>query len=135
MGGADTSLFCARLTAQAEQQRGGGCSPGSVSVQDRPSNYRVSIIRDIASTKLRVLGYVRVSQTNGREGDRFISPSEQRQAIERFVASRRHELVDVLVDLDESGATFERPMFKEALARLDASEADGLCPARLPLDA
>jgi DNA invertase Pin-like site-specific DNA recombinase len=78
-----------------------------------------------------VLGYVRVSQVNGREGERFISPGEQRQAIERFVQARGHELVDVLIDLDESGGTFKRPMFERALERLADGEADGIAVAKL----
>jgi DNA invertase Pin-like site-specific DNA recombinase len=78
-----------------------------------------------------VLGYVRVSQVNGRGGESFISPGEQRKAIERFVGARGHELVDVLTDLDESGSTFKRPMFEQALERLDAGEADGIAVAKL----
>jgi DNA invertase Pin-like site-specific DNA recombinase len=68
---------------------------------------------------------------NGREGARFISPGEQGKAIQRFVQARGHDLVDVLTDLDESGATFKRPMFAEALERLAAGDADGICVAKL----
>ena len=80
---------------------------------------------------LRVLGYVRVSQTNGRSGESFISPGEQRKAIEQFVGARGHQLVEVLTDLDESGSTFKRPMFEQALERLAGGEADGIAVAKL----
>lgn len=79
---------------------------------------------------LRILGYVRVSQRNRREGDRFISPSEQRKTIKQFVDGRGHELVDVLTDIDESGSTFARPMFEQVMERLAGGEADGICVAK-----
>jgi DNA invertase Pin-like site-specific DNA recombinase len=80
---------------------------------------------------MRVIGYVRVSDVNGRAGDRFISPDVQREAIERFVQGKRHELVDVVVELDVSGGTLARPGLDEALARLEAGEADAIAVAYL----
>ena len=80
---------------------------------------------------LRVVGYVRVSQTNGRSGERFISPKSQKEAIAAFVAGRGHKLIMVLEDLDESGGTLDRPHLQQALTMLEAGEADAICVARL----
>jgi site-specific DNA recombinase len=80
---------------------------------------------------LRVVGYVRVSQTNGRAGERFISPKVQREALSGFVTGRGHQLVTVETDLDESGGTLQRPGLQRALAMLDAGDADAICVARL----
>jgi DNA invertase Pin-like site-specific DNA recombinase len=55
----------------------------------------------------------------------------QRETIERFVQGKRHELVDVVVDLDESGGTLNRPGLDEVLARLEAGEADAIAVAYL----
>src|SRR6476646_2713664 len=80
---------------------------------------------------MRVIGYVRVSDVDGRNGDRFISPDVQRQAIQRFVRGKRHKLVDVVVELDESGGTLNRPGLDEVLQRLEAGEADAIAVAYL----
>jgi DNA invertase Pin-like site-specific DNA recombinase len=80
---------------------------------------------------MRVIGYVRVSDVDGRDGDRFISPDVQREAIARFVGGKRHELVDVAVELDESGGSLNRPKLAEVLERLEAGEADAICVAYL----
>lgn len=80
---------------------------------------------------MRVVGYVRVSDTKEREGERFISPDEQRKTIERFVAGKGHELVDVVEDLDASGGTLERSGLNDVLERLDGGEADAIAVAYL----
>jgi site-specific DNA recombinase len=80
---------------------------------------------------MRVIGYVRVSDVGDREGERFISPSEQRATIERFVAAKRHELVDVVEDMNESGRTLDRPGLSDALRRLEEGEADAIAVAYL----
>jgi DNA invertase Pin-like site-specific DNA recombinase len=80
---------------------------------------------------MRVIGYVRVSDVDGRNGVRFISPDVQRQAIERFVNGKRHELVDVVLELDESGGTLNRPGLDEVLERLETGEADAIAVAYL----
>jgi DNA invertase Pin-like site-specific DNA recombinase len=80
---------------------------------------------------LRILGYGRVSQVNGRGGASFIAPETYRETIESFVAQRRHELVETVIELDESGGTLDRPRFQELLARLENDEADGLCVPNL----
>ena len=78
-----------------------------------------------------MLGYVRVSDVDGRRGDRFISPDVQREAIERFVNGKRYELIDVVLELDESGGTVARPGLERVLERIEAGEADALAVAYL----
>jgi DNA invertase Pin-like site-specific DNA recombinase len=85
----------------------------------------------MSKRKLRVVGYVRVSQVNGRTGERFISPKVQRETIAGFVGGRGHELVTVETDLDESGGSLDRPGLQRVLAILEAGEADAICVARL----
>jgi DNA invertase Pin-like site-specific DNA recombinase len=81
---------------------------------------------------LRILGYGRVSQKNGRGGESFIAPETYRESIESFVAQRGHELIEEpVIELDESGGTLDRPRFQELLARLESGEADGLCVPNL----
>jgi site-specific DNA recombinase len=72
-----------------------------------------------------------VSRVGGREGDSFISPRVQRETVDRLLAAHGHELVDWLEDLDESGGKWERPRFQEALARVEAGEANGIAVAKL----
>src|SRR4051794_28797095 len=80
---------------------------------------------------MNVIGYVRVSDVDGRSGDRFISPQVQREAISRFVQGKRHQLVDVVVELDESGGSLSRPGLQQVLARIEAGEGDALAVAYL----
>jgi DNA invertase Pin-like site-specific DNA recombinase len=80
---------------------------------------------------VKVIGYVRVSDVDGRNGERFISPDVQRETITRFVGGKRHELVDVVVELDESGGRLDRPGLEAVLRRLEAGEADAICVAYL----
>jgi hypothetical protein len=47
---------------------------------------------------------VRVSRTGGREGESFVSPAEQRTRIEVACERDGLELVDVVQELDVSGA-------------------------------
>jgi DNA invertase Pin-like site-specific DNA recombinase len=80
---------------------------------------------------MKIIGYIRVSDTGEREGERFIAPAEQRDAIERFIGGKRHELVDVVEDMNESGGSLDRPGLTQALERLHAGEADGIAVAYL----
>ncbi len=75
---------------------------------------------------MRVIGYVRVSDVADRAGERFIAVPEQREAIERFVAGKGYELVDIVEDLNESGGTLTRPGLIEVLERLDRGEANAI---------
>ncbi len=76
-----------------------------------------------SSTPDRLLGYARVSQVAGREGDSYGSPDVQRQAIEaRGVAPE-----DVLVEEDVSGklAADDRGL-GDLLAQVEAGQAAGI---------
>ncbi len=53
----------------------------------------------------RAVGIVRVSQVKGREGESFASPAEQRERIEGACERDGLALVNVLDELDVSGAT------------------------------
>jgi DNA invertase Pin-like site-specific DNA recombinase len=74
-------------------------------------------------------GYIRVSRVNGREGERFASPSEQRAAINRWATARGHRVDAWHEDLDESGGTADRPGLQAALARIERGDTDGLVGA------
>ncbi len=52
---------------------------------------------------MRYDGYIRVSDTKGRSGDRFLSPEIQRDTIERLAAAKGVELGEVVQELDVSG--------------------------------
>ena len=51
------------------------------------------------------IGIVRVSQTKGREGDSFASPSQQRERIEATCERDGLKLLEIREDLDVSGGT------------------------------
>jgi DNA invertase Pin-like site-specific DNA recombinase len=74
----------------------------------------------------RAVGVVRVSHVGGRNGERFVSPSEQRERIESACARDGLELLDVLDELDVSGgaALARRPGLSRAVALVEAGEAD-----------
>jgi len=60
-----------------------------------------------------------------------VSLSAQRTAITEACEQRGWELVDVVEDEDQSGATMKRPGVRRVVARLDADEADVLVVAKL----
>lgn len=80
---------------------------------------------------MRLVGYVRVSQVRGREGESFISPDVQRERIVGMAKAGGHTVIDWIEDLDEPGSKYARPGFQRALAMVEAHEADGVCVARL----
>src|SRR4051812_33656212 len=80
---------------------------------------------------MRVLGYVRVSQVRGRKGDSFISPSVQREHIERWAGANGAEVVEVLEELDESGGRRDRPKLLRCVEAIESGEADGMVVAKL----
>lgn len=71
-------------------------------------------------------GYIRVSRVGGREGDSYISPTVQREAIERWAAHKGVQIVAWHVDEDQSGGTQDRPGLREAMRRVEAHETDGI---------
>jgi site-specific DNA recombinase len=71
-------------------------------------------------------GYVRVSRIGGREGEGYISPDVQREAIESYADELGGEVVAWHDDQDFSGGNAERPAFQAVLERLHSGETDGI---------
>lgn len=80
---------------------------------------------------MRLVGYIRVSRVGGREGDHFISPAVQRERVAQLAGAHGHTITEWIEDLDQSGATLQRPGMKRALELIQTGEADGLAVARL----
>ena len=76
-------------------------------------------------------GYVRVSQVRDREGETFISPDVQRNQITRWADAHGHELGEVFIELDESGARADRPLLLRAIERVEIGDSEGLVVAKL----
>jgi DNA invertase Pin-like site-specific DNA recombinase len=78
-----------------------------------------------------VVGYVRVSQVAGREGESFISPVEQRRAIEGWASLHGREVVAIFEDLDQSGKLRHRPGLDAAMDAVTSGQAQGIVVAKL----
>jgi site-specific DNA recombinase len=76
-------------------------------------------------------GYIRVSRLGGRSGDSFISVDQQRDAIEAYAKANGLMVGEWFEDLDESGATLDRPGLQKALARARERESGGFVAAKL----
>lgn len=76
-------------------------------------------------------GYIRVSRVAGREGDRFLSPTLQRERIDGWCATHGHVLADIREDLDVSGGRADRDQLLELIAAVEAGELDGVVVATL----
>jgi len=76
-------------------------------------------------------GYVRVSRRLGREGPGYLSPTIQKEAIQRWADYRGVEIAAWHVDEDESGGTQDRPGLRACMARIEAGETDGIACWRL----
>ena len=76
-------------------------------------------------------GYIRVSRVGGRTGESFISPAEQRAAIEEWAKRTKTEILDWHEDLDYSGGTLNRPGFQTALERCRTHLTGGIVAAKL----
>jgi DNA invertase Pin-like site-specific DNA recombinase len=70
-------------------------------------------------------GYVRVSRVAGREGDSYISPSVQRESIEKWASYKGVTIAAWHIDEDWSGGTHERPGLEAAVERAVSGEVDG----------
>jgi site-specific DNA recombinase len=72
-------------------------------------------------------GYIRVSDVAGRNGESFISPSVQRDTIQRLAASKGLKLGEIVEELDVSGG---KSIDERALGRLvravEAKESEGI---------
>lgn len=80
---------------------------------------------------MRLDGYIRVSRVGGREGEGYISPDVQREAIERYAQEVGGTIVAWADDQDYSGGTTDRPAFQRILERIRAGETDGLVVMRI----
>lgn len=76
-------------------------------------------------------GYIRVSRVGGREGEGYISPDLQRQAITAYAAEMGGEISRWFVDEDFSGGTLDRPAFQSALSEIRAGDLDGIVVMRI----
>lgn len=79
----------------------------------------------------RMDGYVRVSRRMGREGAGYLSPTIQRDAIQRWATYRGVEITEWHVDEDESGGTQQRPGIRAAMSRVEAGDTQGIACWRL----
>jgi site-specific DNA recombinase len=84
-----------------------------------------------ASVARRAIGIVRVSRVNGREGESFASPDEQRQRIEQACERDGLRLLDVLDEMDVSGGTAlqDRAGLRGAIEAIENGRADVLISA------
>lgn len=80
---------------------------------------------------MRLDAYIRVSRVAGREGPGFISPTVQREQIDRWATFRGAEIATVHTDLDVSGAAARRAGLDAALERIEAGLVDGLVVAKV----
>ena len=80
---------------------------------------------------MRFAGYIRVSRVGSREGEGYISPALQREAIETYATSMDGEVAAWFTDEDQSGGTVDRPAFAEALAAIRAGRLDGIVVMRI----
>lgn len=83
-------------------------------------------IAAVTSRTRRAIGIVRVSQTNGREGESFASPGEQADRIRHACLRDELALVEIIEELDVSGGTAleRRTGLRRAVEAVEAGEAD-----------
>lgn len=80
----------------------------------------------IPASQLPLDIYIRVSRV-GKRADTLTSPEEQERDARAFAASRGFEIGEVLpADLDESGATNDRPGLQKGLLRVEEGVSGGL---------
>jgi DNA invertase Pin-like site-specific DNA recombinase len=80
---------------------------------------------------LRLDGLIRVSQANGRDGDSFRSPDQQRKLCEQTAAALGGEVVLWHEGIGRSGKTMDRDDVDAALERIRAGLTDGIIVAWL----
>src|SRR3712207_5998152 len=86
--------------------KSGAGVPASINVVSFASLKSVPVsIASGTSRPRRAIGIVRVSQVNGRDGERFASPGEQADRIRRACDRDDLKLVEVIEELDVSGGT------------------------------
>src|SRR5581483_727388 len=76
---------------------------------------------------MRMDGYIRVSRVMGREGDSYMSPSIQRDDIEKYAATHGIEIDRIETDEDVSGgkAVDDRKLGK-LIERIEKGQTDGV---------
>ncbi|WP_020142200.1 recombinase family protein [Terracoccus sp. 273MFTsu3.1] len=73
----------------------------------------------------RVIIYIRVSDTTGRE-DRLISHKVQEDQCARLSQREGLDVIDVISDIDLSGRTSEKRAIRKIIDRIERGEADGV---------
>jgi site-specific DNA recombinase len=73
-----------------------------------------------------LVGYIRVSRKGGRDGETYLSPTLQREAIERWAEYEGERIVAWFTDEDQSGKASSRPGLDAAREMILAGEAGGL---------
>jgi DNA invertase Pin-like site-specific DNA recombinase len=76
-------------------------------------------------------GYVRVSSTRGRGGDSFISPDQQRKAIQAYATAHGLTIGAWHEDLDISGGKTQRPGLDLAMSRCESGLSEGIIVAKM----
>jgi DNA invertase Pin-like site-specific DNA recombinase len=88
-----------------------------------------------AADRKRYAAYMRVSRVMGREGASYMSPDQQREAIERWAGYRDADVEiadeDWILEEDRSGGTQDRPKLQAIIERIERHELDGLICAKL----
>ena len=84
-----------------------------------------------ATKQRRAIGIVRVSQVNGRDGDSFASPQEQRERVEAACQRDDLLLIETLTELDVSGGTplHQRTGLCHAVEAVEHGDADVIVAA------
>ena len=84
--------------------------------------------RKLPNEAKKLVGYVRVSSTAGRDDERFRSPDLQRRAIEQWADARYgvagHVWLDWIEELDRTGSSQDRPGLNKARDLAIANGAD-----------
>lgn len=80
---------------------------------------------------MKLAGYIRVSRVGGREGEGYISPDLQRQAVAAYAAEMDGTIARWFTDEDYSGGTLDRPGFQAALGEIRAGRLDGIVVMRI----
>jgi DNA invertase Pin-like site-specific DNA recombinase len=76
-------------------------------------------------------GYIRVSSTRGRGGDSFISPDQQRKAIQAYATLAGITITAWHTDLDISGGKTTRPGLDLAMSRCETGLSEGIIVAKM----
>ena len=85
----------------------------------------------LVGEQLSVDGYVRVSRVGGRRGERFISPSVQRELIESWATTHGARVLEVFEELDESGGRADRRLLEKALRRVESGISQGIVVSKV----